>query len=172
MAPPTIPKHPFPNGKPQGPPNMFIRVVTGVRAHFEARFVEWTMATTLSFWGWNIAGPSEAWSNRAAWEGMLRITSEDTWGWICIAAGAAWLIALTVNGTFADTWYSRYSPVVRGLMAIIAAMVWFQVYMSVVTAQTSGSGIYPLPLALSIWCVFHAWRDIGRGAHGHGKHSG
>lgn len=33
-------------------------------------------------------------------------------------------------------------------------MISFLVYTSVMTAQTSGSGIYPLPLALSFWCVF------------------
>jgi len=151
---------------------MIIRIVTGVRRHFEARFVEWAMATCLTFWGLNLAGEGRAWSNAEAWAGMTRLASEDTWGWICVTAGAAWLLALTVNGTFANTWYSRYSPLVRGLAAIVAAMIWFQVYTSVVAAQTSGSGIYPLPLALSIWCVFHAWRDIGRGAHGHGKHHG
>lgn len=151
---------------------MFFRIVTGIRSHFEARFVEWAMAVCITYWGWNLIGEGTAWTNRDAWEGMLRIASEETWGGICILAGGLWLLALTVNGTFANTWYSRYSPVVRGCAAIAAAMIWFQVYMSVVTATTSGSGIYPLPLALSIWCVFHAWRDIGRGAHGHGSHSG
>ena len=121
-------------------------------------------------WGLNLVGEATAWTNREAWAGMLRIASEQTWGTVCIFAGSLWLLALTINGTFANTWYSRYSPVVRGCMAITAAMIWFQVYMSVVTAQTSGSGIYPLPLALSIWCVFHAWRDIGR-AGTNGQHS-
>jgi hypothetical protein len=150
---------------------MFIRVVMGIRTHFEARFVEWAMAVCITYWGWNLIGPNEAWSNREAWVGMLRITSEETWGAICMMAGGAWLLALTVNGTFADTWYSRYSPWVRGTAAIAAAVIWFQVWQSVFTAGTSGSGIYPLPLVLSIWCVFHAWRDIGRGAQG-GKHTG
>jgi len=149
---------------------MIVRIVTGVKTHFEARFVEWVMATSLTFWGLNLVGETTAWSNAAAWAGMLRIASEETWGAICIIAGALWLTALTINGTFANTWYSRYSPVVRGCMAIAAAMIWFQVYLSVVTAQTSGSGIYPLPLALSVWCVWHAWRDIGR-AGTNGKHS-
>jgi hypothetical protein len=149
---------------------MFIKIVTGVRSHFEARFVEWVMATTLTFWGFNLAGDSQAWANPTAWEGMLRIASEETWGATCLAVGGLWLLALTINGTFGNTWYSRYSPVVRGCMAGAAAMIWFLVYTSVVTAQTSGSGIYPLPLALSIWCVFHAWRDVGR-AGTNGQHT-
>jgi hypothetical protein len=151
---------------------MFIRIVTGISSHFEARFVEWVMAVTISFWGWTLIGEGAAWSNRAAWLGMLRITSEENWGAICLTSGGAWLLALTVTGTFANTWYSRYSPVVRGLAAVAAAMIWFQVYLSVAPAGTSGSAIYPLPLGLSIWCVFHAWRDIGRGTRKHGKHLG
>jgi hypothetical protein len=151
---------------------MFLRIVTGIQSHFEARFVEWVMAVCITFWGWTLIGANDAWSNREAWAGMLRLADEETWGLICVGAGAAWLVALTINGTFAHTAYSRYSPHVRGTMAIASAMIWFQVYMSVVTAGTSGSGIYPLPLALSIWCVFHAWRDIGRGTQAHGKHSG
>jgi hypothetical protein len=157
---------------PVGGADMIIRVVTGIRAHFEARFVEWVMAICITFWGWTLIGDGTAWSNKQAWAGMLRIASEEAWGGICIAAGGLWLLALTINGTFANTWYSRYSPVVRGLAAWTAAMIWFQVYTSVVAAGTSGSGIYPLPLALSIWCVFHAWRDIGRGTRTHGNHLG
>lgn len=147
---------------PVGGADMIIRVVTGIKAHFEARFVEWAMAICITFWGWTLIGEGTAWSNQQAWAGMLRIASEEAWGGICLTAGGLWLLALTINGTFADTAYSRYSPNVRGVCAFISSLIWFLVLMSVITAQTSGSGIYPLPLALSTWCVFHAWRDVGR----------
>lgn len=149
---------------------MFLRVVTGVRQHFDDRVVEWAMAFTGMFWGWTLAQPSTAWVNESAWMGMTRMAAlfgvapegaEDFWGLLCMIGGGFWLVALTVNGTFADTAYSRYSPLVRGLAAIGAVFVWWQVVMSVSAAQTSGSGIYPLPLALSVWCVRNAWRDIG-----------
>jgi hypothetical protein len=140
---------------------MFIRVVSGIHKHFDERVVEWSMAATGMFWGWTLAQPGTAWTNLAAWQGLLRIASEDTWGVISMIAGACWLVALAVNGTFADTNYSRYSPLVRGLVALGASVVWWQVVMSVSAVQTSGSGIYPLPLALSVWCVRNAWKDIG-----------
>ncbi len=109
---------------------MFICIATGVCAHFEARFVEGIMAAALTFWGFNLAGDGTAWANPAAWEGMFRIASEEVWGAICLAVGDLWLLGLTINGTFANTWYSRYSPVVRGCMAAAAAMISFLVYTS------------------------------------------
>lgn len=140
---------------------MFIRVISGIRNHFEARVTEWIMAATATFWGWTVAQPGQAWVNEAAWAGMLRLASEDEWGVRCMLAGGAWMIALAVNGTFADTIYARISPWVRGVMAFGSAVVWFQVVLSVSAVQTSGSGIYPLPLVLSLWCVRNAWRDVG-----------
>lgn len=140
---------------------MFIRIVTGISSHFESRFSEWVMAATATFWGWTVAQPGTAWTNEAAWAGMLRLRAEDDWGLLCMIAGGLWLTALAVNGTFADTLYARISPWVRGFMAAGSAIVWFQVVLSVSAVQTSGSGIYPLPLVLSLWCVRNAWRDVG-----------
>lgn len=141
---------------------MFIRVVSGIRAHFPERFVEWVTAATCTWWGWTLAQHGTAWVNDAAWAGMLRFASEDTWGVISMLAGGFWLVSLAINGTFAETIYARYSPKVRGIAALGSAFVWFQVVLSVSAVQTSGSGIYPLPLALSLWCIFNAWRDIGQ----------
>lgn len=141
---------------------MFLRIVTGVKTHFEARFSEWLAAVSLTFWGNRIAAESVAFTNPEAWAGLLRYMPENAWGYLCIAAGTAWLMALTVNGTFANTVYSKYSPTVRGVCAIVSAVIWLQVNLSVFAANSSGTGIYPLPLILSVWCVFHAWRDDGR----------
>lgn len=152
---------------------MFIRIVTGIRDHFEERKLEWVMATTATFWGWNVALPDQAWTNPAAWAGMLRIAPEDTWGILSMLAGGFWLIALAVNGTFAGTLYAKYSPWVRGLAAAGSAVFWFEVVLSITATRNAGWGIYPLPLALSIMCVFSAWRDVGyeRRAR-HAKHRG
>lgn len=141
---------------------MFIRIVTGIAEHFDVRFPEWIGAFALIVWGLNLVLTPESWTNPAAWALMLSIMEEDTWGLVCIIAGGLWLVALTINGTFANTAYSRYSPNVRGVCALLAASIWFLAVMSVLTAQSSGRGIYPLPLALSVWCVFNAWRDVGR----------
>lgn len=140
---------------------MFIRVVTGIQRHFDDRVVEWAMAATAMYWGWTLAQPGQAWTNPATWAGMSRLMSEDAWGAISMVAGGFWLIALTINGTFASTVYSRVSPYVRCLAALGACFVWGQVLMSVSAVQTSGSGIYPLPFFLSVWCVRSTLGSLG-----------
>lgn len=144
---------------------MFLRIVTGIRHHFEERFLEWSMAATATYWGWTLAQPGEAWVNTAAWAGMLRLMTEDAWGMISMLAGGFWLIALALNGTFAGTFYARASPWVRLAASAGSSIVWFQVVLSVTAVQTSGSGIYPLPLAMSLWCILNAGRDIAEQRH-------
>lgn len=141
---------------------MFIRVVTGIAEHFDVRFPEWLGAAALIGWGLNLVVTPEAWTNPSAWSLMLSMMTEDTWGLLCVVAGTMWIAALTINGTFASTAYSRYSPNVRGFCALSSASIWFVVFISVMTAGSSGRGIYWIPLVLSMWCVFNAWRDVGR----------
>lgn len=141
---------------------MFIRVVTGIATHFDVRFPEWLGAAALIGWGANLIATPDSWNNPAAWSLMLSIMTEDTWGWVCVAAGWLWILALTINGTFATTAYSRYSPNVRGMCALLSTSIWFLVFMSVLTAASSGRGIYWVPLVSSVWCIFHSWRDVGR----------
>lgn len=141
---------------------MFIRVVTGIREHFDVRFPEWLGASALIGWGLNLVVTPVSWNTPQAWTLMLSFMPEDSWGLLCVVAGCLWLVALTINGTFATTAYSRYSPNVRGACALASVFIWFLVFMSVLTAQSSGRGIYWVPLVLSMWCVFNSWRDVGR----------
>lgn len=162
MASTSIRREPFQPGKLQAGKPMFIRVVTGIKTHFEARFVEWVMGGTAVWYGLKLVGEETAWTNTAAWQNMSSIMPENEWGWVCVSLGIARLLALAINGTFANTAYSRYSPVVRGLTAIVGAWFWLMAFMSVSASSGSGGGIYQLPLILDVWCVFHAWRDVGR----------
>lgn len=149
---------------------MLLRIVSGIRQHFDDRDIEWAMAGIALWWGFTVSQPGTAWVNEPAWIGMIRAAgffgiapeaAEDTVGVLTMLAGGFWIIALALNGTFADTVYARYSPWVRGIAAVGSSAVWFQVVMSVSAVQTSGSGMYPLPLVLSLLCVRNAWRDIG-----------
>lgn len=141
---------------------MFIRVVTGIQRHLPERGLEWVMAFTLLWWGWKITDPSEQWSNHVAWEFMTSFLTEEAWGWLCVLIGGLRILALIVNGTFADTWYSAVSPWVRGITAGVAAIIWFMIYLSVSAANSSGSGIYQLPLVLDLWCSLRVLFAIGR----------
>lgn len=140
---------------------MFFRIVTGVTQHFESRITEWAMSVTIVWWGTRLLDPSNPW-NSAAWAKMLFWMPETAWGTLCVCLGLLRLVALTINGTFADTAYSKFSPHVRGVTAVLGATVWFMVFLSVSSVPSSSSGIYQLPLGLDLWCVFHAWREVGR----------
>lgn len=140
---------------------MFLRIVTGIREHFDARVIEWGMGSFILYYGFGLAGPANGWTVPAAWAGMLQYLPENGWGLVCIALGVARLLALGINGTFAGTIYSRFSPTVRGICAIASATFWFMVILSVSAVPSIGSRTYLLPLAFEIWCVSRAWRDNG-----------
>lgn len=141
---------------------VFLRVVTGIRDHFESRVPEWAMGIFISIYGAGLIDPAGGWTVKAAWLGMTSMMSQQWWAVACILIGAFRLVALAVNGTFADTVYSRYSPLVRGLAALASATFWFMVVLSLSAVPSVGSRTYLLPLSLEIWCIFHAWRDDGR----------
>ncbi len=141
---------------------MFIRIATGVRTHFPDRWIEWLMAGTMIWWGWKLTDPATQWANVQAWRFMTLFWSEEAWGWLCVFIGALRFLALVINGTFADTWYSKASPWVRALTAGLGAIVWFMVMLSVSASNTSGAGIYHLPLFLDLWCSLHVFFRTGR----------
>ncbi len=145
---------------------MFFRIVTGIRRHLPERGLEWVMAFNIMWWGWRLTDPATQWTNAKAWEFMLSWNlSEEAWGWLAVFIGSARLIALVVNGTFADTWYSAISPWVRAVTAGLASIIWFMVFLSV-SAGTSGTGIYQLPLALDLWCSLRVFFATGRASKG------
>lgn len=139
-----------------------LRITSGIRRHFEDRFWEWVMGFTSVYWGLRLVGENDAWSNPQAWYLLLGIFEENTWGWIFITVGLLRLLALIINGTFANTWYSKTSPWVRAVGASGSAVLWFMAFMSTSATGTSGGGIYHLPLVVELWCMRRAWRDTGR----------
>jgi len=142
---------------------MIIRIATGIQRHLPERALEWLCAFNMVWWGLKLAGEGTAWANVAAWEFMLSFgLTENGWGWLCVFIGALRLLALVINGTFAGTWYSEVSPWVRGITAGLGAVVWFMVFLSVSSAETSGGGIYQLPLILDLWCSLRVLFSIGR----------
>lgn len=140
---------------------VFLRVVTDIRKHFEARIAEWALAFYLLNYGMGLLSP-DAWTNPTAWAGMTQYLSQTNWGTVCVGIGIARLLALAINGTFADTIYAKYSPTVRGICAGLSATFWFMVILSLSAVPSVGSRAYLLPFGLEIWCIFHAWRDDGR----------
>lgn len=138
-----------------------IRVVVGIRNHLPERALEWVLAINIFWWGWRLADPATQWQNAVAWEYMRSFWGEEAWGWVCMTIGGLRILALVINGTFADTIYSRASPYVRATTAGLGAVVWFIAVLSVSAGNTSGS-IYQLPLVLDLWCSLHVFFKTGR----------
>ena len=141
---------------------MFFWIVTGIKSHLPDRLPEWVMGFAILNYGLGLVGPGDAWTSPTAWAAMAHYAPENAWGWLCVMLGIARLMALVINGTFADTAYSRFSPHVRGSTAVAALGFWMMVMLSVSASGSIGSRIYVLPLVLEVWCIFHAWRDTGR----------
>lgn len=149
---------------------MIIRIITGVRDHFPARVAEWALAALFVDFGRRLLSYDGVFSNGVAWQGLEyqarqlgQTDPQAFWGVVILIIGAIRLMALAINGTFKDTIYSRYSPHVRGFMAILSSFILLQMCLSQAAVPSStGNSAYSILLVLDVWCIFHAWGDSKR----------
>lgn len=89
------------------------------------------------------------------------VAAEDVWGWSCLVFGCGRILALIINGTFADTYYSRFSPHVRGAFAFLSCFFWATITIGLFAAWRPlfGLGCYPFLLLLEITNVWQSMRD-------------
>lgn len=141
---------------------VYLRIVRGVTEHFRARAPEWALAAMLVVWGSIVYAPGDTFTT-PAWSVMQLIADERTWGISALCIGGLRLVALTLNGTFWSTWYGRWSPHVRSVMAGLSCFVWLQITLGLVLAGTGSTGlaVYPLLLALDFYNVLSASHDAG-----------
>lgn len=140
---------------------MIIRIVTGIHRHLPERVAEWALAIVLVRFGLILLAPGSSFETSPAFRVMAEMAREETWGWACLTIGSIRFMALVVNGTFWDTWYSRYSPHIRGFTAIASIFAWAQIVYGMASSgvNTTGLAVYPVLLVLDFWCVFHAFGD-------------
>ena len=140
----------------------------GVTAHFPARRSEWALASMMFTTGVILLHPGITFQPGVRlFQTLQAIASENAWGWSCLLFGAARLCALIVNGTFADTKYSQYSPHVRGGFAFLSMFYWATISIGLLHAATInaipfGLGCYPFLLVLDMTNVYQAFLDAGR----------
>ena len=122
-----------------------VRLYLGIHDHFPARRSEWVLAGVMVAWGWLLISPEPVFAQSKAWTQMAAMMSEAAWGWLAIGVGLFRLIALIINGTFAGTWYGRWSPHVRALASFLACFLWFQISFGLWAsdAATTGLSVYP-----------------------------
>lgn len=140
---------------------MIIRIVTGIHRHLSERVAEWALAIMLLRFGWILIQPGDTFALSPTFAVMEAMAAEEVWGWGCFLIGIVRVAALVINGTFWDTIYSRYSPHVRGITALISIFAWANIVygMGMSGVQTTGNAVYPVLLFLDVWCVFHAFGD-------------
>ena len=141
---------------------IILRIAEGIRNHFPARASEWALAAGLSHWG-RIVYNEPSIFNRPGFSQMAEWAEPRTWGLAAMTVGGIRLIALVINGTFADTRYGQISPHVRGATAFLSCFVWLQIYLGLQISgdTTTGLGIYPYLLALDCYNTARAFGDAG-----------
>ena len=119
---------------------MTIVVRLAAPSHFRVRAVEWLISGILFSWGLILlAGPTDIFG-RAQFAELSRVAPQHVWAVGCMAAGAARLGALMVNGAW------RRSPYVRMAMALGSGLFWLQI-----TLGFAASGVTTLGLAACPW---------------------
>lgn len=138
-----------------------VRLYLGIHDHFPARRSEWVLAGIMVAWGWILLKPSELFAGNPAWAQMAAMMDEATWGWLAIGIGTFRLLALIINGTFARTWYGRWSPHVRAAASFLSCFLWFQISFGLWAsdAATTGLAVYPGLLVLDAMNIVAASKD-------------
>lgn len=138
-----------------------VRLYLGIHDHFPARRSEWVLAGIMVVWGWILIKPSTTFGGNPAWSQMAAMMSESSWGWLAVTIGTFRLVALVVNGTFAGTWYGRWSPHVRALASFLTCFIWFQISFGlwISDAATTGLAVYPGLLVLDAMNIVAATKD-------------
>ncbi|WP_162260045.1 hypothetical protein [Bosea sp. Root670] len=105
--------------------------------------------------------PASTFAGNRAWSQMAAMMSEGAWGWFAIGVGTFRLLALIINGTFAGTWYGRWSPHVRALASFLTCFLWFQISFGLWAsdAATTGLAVYPGLLVLDAMNIVAATKD-------------
>lgn len=138
-----------------------VRLYLGIHDHFPARRSEWVLSCIMIGWGLVLIGPAEVFAQSRAWSQMAAMMNERVWGWLAISIGVFRLLALIINGTFAGTWYGRFSPHVRAVASFFTCFLWFQISFGlwVSDAVTTGLAIYPGLFLLDAMNVVAALKD-------------
>lgn len=138
-----------------------VRLYLGIHDHFPARRSEWVLAGIMVAWGWILLKPTSAFGAHPSWAQMAAIMSEEAWGWLAVCVGSFRLLALIINGTFARTWYGRWSPHVRALASFLTCFIWFQISFGLWAsdAATTGLAVYPGLLVLDAMNIVSASKD-------------
>lgn len=148
-----------------------LRVYRGVRHSFPTRWLEWLMAIFIIVWGANflgvVADTDPAVAVKSAWHSMTFWAPLPVWACLMITVGGLRLLALAINGTFADTIYSQYSPIVRAGGAFVGGIIWAFVALSALKAGTQSSITYPTIMIIEWFMAYFVFGEAGDNLRAH-----
>ena len=139
------------------------RVFTGITNHFPVRASEWALAFMMVGWGFIVLQPDEMFAVVPAYSHMSMIASETAWGSATTCIGLIRIVALIANGTFAETWWGRWSPHLRAVLSFAACFLWASISLGLFASQVQNTGlaIYPFLFALDAYNCRRAAGDAG-----------
>jgi len=142
------------------------RIRHGVIEHFPIRASEWVMASAMTSWGLIVLVVDRMFDQTFAWQMMAAMADENAWGAGAVAVGVLRLIALLLNGTFAGSWYSTYSPHVRAAMSMASCFLWLSISIGLLFSGSASTGmvIYPHLFFLDAVNYYRAMGDVGLSA--------
>lgn len=143
---------------------IIVRIGRGIKEHFPARASEWGFAALLAGLGWLFLKNPDLFDASLAYGNLARLADEKFWGIACITIGLARLLALIINGTFADSRYGRWSPHVRGTCAFLSCGVWFPLAGGFLAQdRTLIVTLYAVTvLVIDAYNIRRVWHDAGR----------
>lgn len=101
------------------------------RAHFLVRAGEWFMAGEMAFVGLWLLFMNDTFGSARAYALMARIAGEHAWEILLLSIAVGRVVALFINGNMPTFSLSRYSAIIRGLLAILSGMAWAAMALSV-----------------------------------------
>jgi len=153
---------------------IYARIVRGVVRHFPLRYLEWIMGVWAVAWGAKlILDPADNFSTTSGSFNILAAIFHADWvfGALMVFFGGWRLVALTVNGTFSNTIYAQYSPVVRGVTSFLCGFGWFLVALSAFPAASLAAFTFPFPFIIEFFTAYYVVAESGDTlrAHRHGR---
>ena len=144
----------------------YLRVYAGIVHSFPLRRVEWIMAAFCAAWGAKLFEPGDNFDTASgSWDGLAYWSSgwggDTGWGVLMVTMAILRVAALVINGTFHDTVYSRYSPLVRAATAFGCSVVWLFVAFSAAAASSQGAITYPFVFFLEASTTYFVVGEFG-----------
>ena len=143
---------------------IIVRMIKGIKTHFPSRIAEWFLSVALINWGLILMRTEEVFTKYKTFTGLQNIADESTWAIFAFIVGLIRLVALAINGTFYGTWYSRFSPHIRGVMSFLSCFCWVQITYSflIITPLSPSVAIYATLVVVDMFCMATAWTEAGR----------